>query len=61
FQKHINNNNDIIRNEVKRNFKKWPTNSKWYYDDNSYEQELDIMRKFISIRIKQLDDYFESL
>lgn len=61
FQKHINDNNKIIRNEVKRNFNKWPTNGEWYYDDNSYEQELDLMKKFISIRIKQLDNYFNSL
>ena len=61
FQKHIIANDRVINEDVKRNFEKWPINSKWYYDDNEYEQELDLMRDFVKIRINQLDKYFNSL
>ena len=36
-------------------------NSKWYYDDNGYNEELNLMRDFVKIRINQLDKYFNSL
>jgi hypothetical protein len=61
FEKHINDNDKVINKEVNKNFEKWPLNSKWYYDDNGYSQELDLMRDFVIIRIKQLDEYFNSL
>lgn len=61
FEKHLSKNDKIIRKEVVRNFEKWPVNSQWYYDDNSYQQELDLMRDFVTIRINQLDNYFGSL
>ena len=61
FEKHLSKNDKIIRKEVVRNFEKWPVNSQWYYDDSSYQQELDLMRDFVTIRINQLDKYFGSL
>ena len=61
FKSHITKNDKIIRNEVEKNFEKWPVDSKWYYDDNSYQQELDLMLDFVKIRIDQLDKYFNSL
>ncbi len=47
FEKHIAENDNIIRNEVLKNISKWPTDSKWYYDDNNYIQELNLMRDFV--------------
>jgi len=61
FKKHIIENDKIISKEVEKNFEKWPINSKWYYDDNDYKQELDLMLEFVKIRINQLDEYFNSL
>lgn len=58
---HINENEKIIRNDIKYNFVKWPTNGKWYYDDNDHKEEVDLMLKFVELRINQLDDYFNSL
>ncbi len=31
---------------------------KWYFDDNSYEEELKLMLDFMGLRINQLDEYF---
>lgn len=61
FEKHINDNDKVINKEVDKNFERWPLNSKWYYDDNGYNQELELMRNFVKIRINQLDEYFNSL
>ncbi|MDG1517093.1 MAG: CotH kinase family protein [Flavobacteriales bacterium] len=61
FDKHINNNDKRINKEVDKNFEKWPLNSKWYYDDNDYNQELDLMKDFVKVRINQLDEYFNNL
>ena len=61
FEKHINENDKIIENEIQKNVQKWPNNSKWYYDDNGYKKELDLMRRFVKLRLSQLDDYFNSL
>ena len=61
FEKHINHNDKVINKEISKNFEKWALNSKWYYDDNGYIQELDLMRNFVKIRINQLDEYFTSL
>lgn len=61
FEAHISENDEIISKEIGKNFEKWPINSKWYYDNNDYKQELDLMREFVIIRVKQLDEYFNSL
>ena len=61
FERHIMDNDRVINEEVKTNFEKWPLNDQWYYDDNGYRQELDLMREFVKIRIKQLDAYFNRL
>jgi len=61
FETHIMNNDKVISREVERNFEKWPIDSEWYYDNNDYIQELDLMRKFVVIRVNQLDEFFNSL
>ena len=61
FEQHIIKNDKMIKNEVEKNFNKWIINSKWYHDDNNYNEELDIMRYFVKIRIKQLDEYFKNI
>jgi hypothetical protein len=61
FEAHIIKNDKIINKEILKNFEKWPIDSKWYYDSNDYNQELDLMREFVIIRINQLDEYFNGL
>ncbi len=46
---------------LKHNQSLWPLNSKWYYDDNSYKEEIEIMHQFIELRIPQLDQYFSEI
>ena len=61
FRTKMQANKKIIDGEVAGNFKKWPVNGSWYFDDNSFDQELKLMFLFAQIRIKQLDLYFKDL
>jgi hypothetical protein len=61
FQNYIDNNNELIEGSIEKNFEIWPCNAKWYYDSNSYKQEIDLMMQFVNIRIPQLDDYFSKM
>ena len=57
----IDENTKILRPHLKENFKKWPLKSKWYEDENTYDQEIQIMKKYLSRRLMYLDDYIENL
>jgi hypothetical protein len=48
----------MIKQGIKQNTSIWPTESKWYYDNNNYAQEVQIIKDFISLRLKQLDNRF---
>lgn len=52
----IRENDRIIRSEIARNFKLWPVDGIGYYDACGYEEELDIMLRYLDIRIPQLDE-----
>jgi len=54
----INGYNAIIEKDIRQNFDIWPINSDNYFDDSNYEEELELMRKFVEIRIQQLDEQF---
>lgn len=58
IQHHIEQNDRIIREQIAGNAKIWPLDSKWYDDDNSYEEELQLIRDFVELRVSQLDEYF---
>ncbi len=61
FEEYINQNDKIINKVVDNNFIKWPIDNKWYYDDNNYQQEVDLMLRFVEQRVKELDGYINSL
>lgn len=61
FKKHIDNNHQLIYQALDKNFTLWPTDSKWYYDNNNYGKEIDLMLDFVQLRIQQLDEYFQKL
>ncbi len=61
YEKHIIDNDKLIGKDIGKNFDRWPIESKWYYDDNNYNEELELMLEFVKIRICQLDEYFNSL
>jgi len=50
---------EIIREQVLRNFEKWPHKGYWYYDDNDYKQEIEIIKSFVPLRLSQLDNEFQ--
>jgi len=39
----------------------WPLKKYWYFDGNNFDEEMEIIYKFIDIRNKQLHDYFSAL
>ncbi len=61
IKSHINRNNKIIIKAIDENFEIWPADSKWYYDNNNYYEEVDLILDFVKLRINQLDKYFNSL
>jgi len=48
-----------INKSVQTNAKIWPLNSKWYYDDNSYEKEKELFLEFVKLRLEVLDEEFK--
>ncbi|MGB0999253.1 MAG: CotH kinase family protein [Flavobacteriales bacterium] len=50
-----------IRPYLKSNFEKWPIHSSNYADSNTYDQEVQLMKDFVALRIPDLDQYFEQL
>ena len=61
IKNHIDNNDKIIRKAIDENSEIWPIDSKWYYDNNNYNEEVDLILDFVKLRINQLDEYFNSL
>ncbi len=61
LQKMIEANRRIIEDEIVNNSQIWPLDSEWYFDSNSFEQEVQLMLDFIDFRIKQLDEYFNTI
>lgn len=59
--KMIAENDKAVRPYIDANAKRWPLDSKWYSDANSYEEELEILRKFVPMRLQQLDTFFRTL
>ena len=61
FEHHIQKIHRSIATELLENSQRWPYDAKWYYDNDDYQKELNLMREFVKIRVKQLDEYFCSL
>ena len=56
IERMIEENDKIIKEEVARNFGRWPVDGIGYYDACTYEEELEVMRRYLDIRIPQLDE-----
>lgn len=57
----IQENNNLIKKDIDKNFEKWPVDSPDYFDANTYSQEVEIIKQYIEIRIPQLDNYFQNI
>ncbi|MCO5230341.1 MAG: CotH kinase family protein [Chitinophagales bacterium] len=54
----IDCNVQIILPYISMNSLLWPLNSPDYYDDNSFNEELTLMKTFIKMRIRDLDKLY---
>lgn len=61
IEKEMDKIDKTIRETLPQNFEKWPVKSYWYYDDNDYEMEKEIIKEFIPLRLSQLDEEFHYL
>lgn len=55
----ITENNKIIAPYIARNQKIWPVTAHWYSDKMSYKQDLALIKRYVSIRLTQLDKRFK--
>ena len=58
IQQYLEQNDRMIRGQIHGNAEIWPLDNKWYYDASSYEEEIQLILDFVTLRIAQLDDYF---
>lgn len=56
----IDQNDMEVAPYIEENSELWPMKSKWYSDSNFYDEELEILRKFVPMRLKQLDNFFNT-
>lgn len=61
FNQLLNEHSTLIEEAIPGNSALWPNDSWWYYDSNSFQQEIDIMRQYMELRLPQLDSYLESI
>jgi len=54
-------NSKEIRPYLDANEAKWALDAKWYSDANNYDQEIELIKKYISLRLEQLDTFFSTL
>lgn len=54
----MSENDKIIGSHVTKNAERWSIHGKWYFDDNDYIAELDLIKDYVSRRLKQLDKRF---
>ena len=54
----IAENDKIIGPHITKNTELWSIKGKWYFDDNDYNTELDLIKDYVSRRLKQLDKRF---
>jgi spore coat protein H len=57
----ISENESMVRPHIEDNKAVWSYDTQWYLDDNSFDEEMDIIKRFIPIRLEQLDHYFYTL
>ncbi len=50
-----------IANEVKTNAEIWPTSAWYYKDKNNFEQEVELIKKYVQLRIPQIESYLSAL
>jgi len=49
----------VLEPNIKKNIDKWPLKSEFYQDDSTFKEEVDLIKKFIKLNLKRLDEKFE--
>ncbi|PWL28251.1 MAG: hypothetical protein DCO96_09770 [Fluviicola sp. XM-24bin1] len=57
----IDANSKKLQQYLEDNFKRWPLDGVGYLDANNYDEEIAIMKQYISMRLEQLDAFFSNL
>ena len=58
IEKMINENDPYVKAGLQENSKLWPVESKYYYDNNDYEQEKALILEFVQMNLDRLDERF---
>ena len=58
IKKMIHENDKLVRKGLPVNQSIWSYDGEFYYDDNNYEQEIDLMLDFIQLSLDTMDKRF---
>lgn len=58
FSRMVSENDRKIASALDKNFELWPPDGAYYYDASTYQEEIELMLAYVSLRIDQLDRYF---
>jgi hypothetical protein len=58
FEQLIQDHKTILQPVLHLNTNLWPDSANWYFDHNNFDEEIEIMRRFAEMNIRQLDSVF---
>ncbi len=58
IEKMVQENDKYIQLGLNENASLWPYNGDYYFDDNNYEQEKELLLKFVPLSLQRLDSLF---
>lgn len=59
FLAKIKYNKKIVKPYIAKNLDLWPNNGYGFYDDNNFQEEVNLMKEMYRIRLAQLDKRFD--
>lgn len=59
IEKMVKENDTSIKKGIVENERLWPSDGDFYYDNNNYEQEKELLLHFVTINIEKLDKEFQ--
>ncbi len=51
----------IVEPHIEKNQMKWPISGGFYYDSNTFYQEIELINQYLDLRYPQLIEYFDQL
>ena len=61
FEEMVAVNRATLATTLDRNFERWPVDGQWYYDSGTFEEEIELMVRFVALRLDQLDARFSKV